>query len=336
MNREQEDMQFLGLYGVYKESFKIILSWRNIFSQITLTLVLPFSFIFLIHIQISHFLYRKIIHNIEEIIETPQGTPQYQNLSDMITSEYATFWLFKLVYFTFLFIFLLLSTSAVVYTIASFYTARDITFSKVMSVIPMVLKRLMVTFMCTIFAFLAYNAMAVFIFIVYALTIGVQSGGILGLVVIGILYLIGFVYLAVVWQLSSVVTVLEDSYGVEAMMMSNELIKGKMGLSLLIFLKLIVSFILVQFLFKKVEVVFVHGWRLSLVDRTAFGMLRFLMMSHLFIFGLVLQSVLYFVCKSYQYQNIDESDLLDDLEDYHGEYYEPLKAKDVHQEQSHV
>ncbi|CAL5203957.1 unnamed protein product [Lathyrus oleraceus] len=96
MDREQEENQFLGLFGIYKESNKIITSCSKTFSQIALTLILPLSFIFLIHIDVSNILFRKIMINTEEIIDTPQ----------------------------------------VVYTIASIYTARDVSFKTVMSVVP--------------------------------------------------------------------------------------------------------------------------------------------------------------------------------------------------------
>lgn len=332
MDREQEENQFLGLFGIYKESNKIITSCSKIFSQIALTLILPLSFIFLIHIDVSNILFRKIMINTDEIIDTPQGTPQHQKLSDIISSEWTTFLLFKLVYFTFLLIFSLLSTSAVVYTIASIYTARDVTFKTVMSVVPQVWKRLMVTFLCTFLAFSSYNIMAILVFIIWTLLVGYNSGVVVILIIIGILYFVGFLYLTVVWQLASVVTILEDCYGVEAMMKSNELIKGKMGLSIVIFLMLSVSIFGIQILFTKVVV---GGWGLSLVGRTVSGILCVVLLPHLFLFGLVIQTVLYFVCKSYHHQSIDKSALSDHLEVYHGEY-EVLKDKDVQLENYHV
>ncbi|WVZ18070.1 hypothetical protein V8G54_005392 [Vigna mungo] len=318
MDREQEEMQFLGFSGVYRESYKIIFAWRKIFSKITLTLILPLSFIFLVHIEVSNILFGKIIKNSQQMMETPQ--------------EWTTFILFKLIYFTFLLIFSLLSTSAVVYTIASIYTAREVTFSKVMTVVPKVWKRLMVTFLCTFAAFFVYNVMAVLVLIIWALTTGGRSGGVGLFVVLAIFYFAGFVYLTVVWNLASVVTVLEDSCGIGAMLKSNALIRGKMGLSVVIFLKLLVSFGLIQFLFKKTVV---HGWRLGSVDRTLYGIVCLVLFSQLYLFQLVIQTVLYFVCKSYHHQNIDKSALSDHLEVYHGEY-EPLKAKDVQMEESHV
>ncbi|XP_020204482.1 uncharacterized protein LOC109789856 [Cajanus cajan] len=327
MDREEEKMQLLGFFGVYKESYKLIFSWKKIFSQITLTLILPLSFIFLIHIQVSNTLFGKIAHDTEDLTETPRDTPQHQKLLDLISSDWSTFFLFKLVYFILLLIFSLLSTSAVVYTVASFYTAKEVSFNKVMSVVPRVWKRLMVTFLCTVAAFIVYNVVAGAVTLMLALTIGVRNVGAAILLVIAIFYLVGLVYLTVVWLLASVVTVLEDSYGYEAMMKSKELIKGNMGLSVMIVLKLNVSFFLIQFLFTMVVVNGGELFSLGSMDRTIYGIVCFLLLSHLFLLMLVIQTVLYFVCKSYHREIVDKSALSDHLEVY--ECYEPLKTKDV-------
>ncbi|KAF5446866.1 hypothetical protein F2P56_032463 [Juglans regia] len=131
MGMEQEGMQFLGIFGVYREAYKImIFSW--------------------------------IIHNEIVLDESKARTAKYNKLTDVLTSEWITFWLFKTAYFTFLLIFSLLSTSNVVYTIACIYTGLEVTFKKVMSVVPKVWKRLMVTFI----AFFVYNIMAFLIVII--------------------------------------------------------------------------------------------------------------------------------------------------------------------------
>ena len=332
MDREQEEMQFLGFFDIYKEASKIILSWRKIFTQITSTLILPLSFIFLIHMEISNLLFRKILINEIVMDETRRNTPQYNKLDRMISSELITLVLFKIAYFTLLLIFSLLSTSAVVYTIASIYTAKEVTFKRVMSVVPKVWKRLMLTFLCAFAAFFIYNIVTMLVMFLSIVTIGISSGGVVVLVLITILYFIGFVYLTVVWQLASVVTVLEDSWGIRAMAKSKELIKGKMVLSIFVFFTLVASFVSIRVLFK---VMVVDGWRVSSLDKTAYGVLCFLLLSCLFLFGLVLQTVLYFVCKSYHHENIDKSALADHLEGYRGEYV-PLTAKDVQLEQYQV
>ncbi|KAG6624330.1 hypothetical protein I3843_16G020700 [Carya illinoinensis] len=336
MDMEQEDMQFLGIFGVYREAYKIILSWRRILSQITLAFVIPLAFIYLVHMDVSDLLFSRIIHNEIVLDETRDGTPKYNKLSDVVTSEWITFWLFKAAYFTFLLIFSLLSTSAVVYTIACIYTGREVTFKKVMSVVPKVWKRLMVTFICTFIAFFVYNIVAFLITIAIAITLleflASDKYFIPTFIAVGILYLVGFVYMTIVWQLASVVTVLEDSYGVRAMLKSKALLKGKMLVATVIFFKLNISLAIIQIAFRKLVV---HGWRLGMASRLGYGIISLLLLFMLLLFGLVIQTVIYFVCKSYHHENIDKSTLSDHLEVYLGEYV-PLKAKDVQLEQFDV
>ncbi|XP_059630301.1 uncharacterized protein LOC132273352 [Cornus florida] len=135
--REEEEMKSLGLFGICTEAYKIILSGRKIFTQITLALILPLSVIFLAHVQVSELLMSRIIKDYQAVIEQPQaGTRGYEKLYTHLISEWTTFWLFKLSYTIFFLIFSLLSTLAVVYTIACVYTARKVTFKMVMSVVP--------------------------------------------------------------------------------------------------------------------------------------------------------------------------------------------------------
>ncbi|XP_057489933.1 uncharacterized protein LOC130775941 [Actinidia eriantha] len=333
MDREQEEMQFLGLFGIYAESYKIILSWRKLFSQITLALILPLSFIFLAHIEVSDLLVSKILHNELQLDHTPIGTKSYTNLSNLISSEWSYLWLFKFVYFTFLLVFSLLSTAAVVYAIAASYAGRDVTFAVVMSVVPKVWKKLMLTFLFAFFAFFAYNLVAALTLIISILTFGFSH---LGFVILGILlivYSIGFVYMTVIWQLASVVSVLEDFYGFKAMMKSKDLIKGKMWIAVVVFFKLNLSLLVIQVVFTSFVV---NGEAFGWLVRVGFGILCFLLLFKLFLFGLVIQTVIYFVCKSYHHENIDKSSLSDHLEVYLLAEYVPLKAKDVQLEQFDV
>lgn len=333
MDREQEDLQFLGLFGIYKESYKIILSWRKIFSQITLALIIPLSFIFLAHTEISHLLFRNIRQTEYALYKSHPGTSRYNRLSDLMSKELAYYWLFRVAYYIALLIFSLLSTSAVVYTIACIYTARDITFKKVMSIVPIVWKRLMVTFLCTFLCVFVYHI--VFIVSIYIILI---VGAVEGtnafapiLIILLILYVAGFIYMTIIWQLASVVTVLEESYGFKAMVKSKNLIKGKIWVVITIFFKLNFSFLCLQILFGRNVVHGYHSW--NMFQRALIGMLCLLLLFKLILFGLVFQTIIYFVCKSYHHENIDKSALSNHLEDiYLGEYV-LLKSKDVQLEQ---
>ena len=342
MDREQEEMQFLGLYGIYKEAYKIMNSWRRLLGQISLVLILPLSVIFLVHMEVSEVLLSKIHHNEIVLKDTRAGSPTYNKVSDVLSSEQTTYWLFKLAYFTIFLILSLLSTSAVVYTIACIYTGREVDFKKVMSVVPKVWKRLMATFLCSYLFFFVYNILAVTIYLfisifveilfIYIFGSGSTKANILIFWVSIILYLVGLVYMTIVWHLASVVTVLEDTFGFGAMIKSKALIRGNMVVAVLVFLTLNFSFAIIKILFENLVV---HGVSLGIVSRVGFGVLCLLLLFSLFLFGFVVQTVLYFVCKSYHHENIDKSALSDHLEVYLGEYV-PLKAKDVQLEQYHV
>ncbi|XP_022765891.1 uncharacterized protein LOC111310742 [Durio zibethinus] len=332
MDREQEEMQFIGFFGIYKESYKVIFAWRKIFSKIALSLILPLSFIYLVHMEVSSLFFRKIIHNEIELDHTRSGTPKYEKLSDLISDEWAYFWLFKAAYFTLVFIFSLLSTAAVVYTIACIYTARELTFKKVMSVVPKVWKRLMVTFLCIFVAMFFYHVLAIVLIFIWAISIGPSNLGVLVFFILMILYLAGLLYLTIIWHLASIVSVLEEAYGYQAMVKSKNLIKGKLWVAIAIFLTLNITLLVIQFGFQRLVV---HGSTLGMANRVVFAIICFLLLSKMFLFGLVIQTVIYFVCKSYHHENIDKSALSDHLEVYLGEYV-PLKGKDVQLEQYHV
>ncbi|KAL0369300.1 UNVERIFIED_CONTAM: hypothetical protein Scaly_1148900 [Sesamum calycinum] len=294
MDTEQEEMQFLGFFGIYSESYKLIFRWRKIFSQITLALILPLSFIFLAHQEASEILYWRIRHTRFRLHWTKAGTPKYHKLSDLVTSEWTEYLLLKAVYFVFLIVFSLLCTSAVVYTVASVYTSREVTLKKVLSVVPKVWKRLMVTFLCTFFAFCAYNAVFALTLYLWGATIADSTTGAVVFVIVLTLYAVGFVYMTIIWQLASVVSV-----GGRIRDQGHDQEQG-------------------------VFVVYGKG----ALPILGLGAVCLLLLSKLILFGLVVQTVIYFVCKSYHHENIDKSALSDHLEVYVGDYV-PLKGKDI-------
>ncbi|XP_021645022.2 uncharacterized protein LOC110638708 [Hevea brasiliensis] len=254
----------------------------------------------------------------------------YAKISHKISSEWTAFWLFKIAFFTFLLILSLLSTSAVVYTIACIYTSKPITFKKVMSVVPRVWKRLMVTFLWSFAIVFIYNVIAAAVFIFWLVLSGGNSVfGIAILVLLLLFYFSGFLYVTIVWHLASVVSVLEEIYGIKAMIKSKNLIKGKIGVAVALFILLGICFAGIQLLF---EVFVVLQWPQDLIIRIGMGIICFLLLFKVILFGLVIQAVLYFVCKSYHHENIDKSSLSSHLEAYLGEYV-PLKAANVQMEQ---
>ena len=57
MDTEQEKFQYLGFLGIFKEAFNITTSHKKIFTQITLSVILPLSFIYVSQNEISGFVF---------------------------------------------------------------------------------------------------------------------------------------------------------------------------------------------------------------------------------------------------------------------------------------
>uniref|UniRef100_A0A2P2JPF6 Uncharacterized protein MANES_02G173000 n=1 Tax=Rhizophora mucronata TaxID=61149 RepID=A0A2P2JPF6_RHIMU len=201
-----------------------------------------------------------------------------------------------------------------------------------MSVVPKVWKRLMITFLAMFLAFGAYNVVAFLVMIVCLFLFEVTNAPYLTLIILPVAYFLGLVYMSIVWHLATVVSVLEEACGFKAMTKTSALIKGKMWIAVIVFLKLILSFVVVLILFEKLVV---SGNSFGALERVAFGVICLLLLLKLFLFQLVIQTVIYFVCKSYHHENIDKSALSDHLEVYLGDYV-PLKSKDVQLEQYEV
>ncbi|XP_028793348.1 uncharacterized protein LOC114749048 [Neltuma alba] len=322
MKKEVEELQSLGVSGVFKESFNLIFTRPKIFTLISLYLLLPLSLIFLAHFHVSQLIFFNILHNQASLHRAPQDSQTRAILSDILFSQWTSFFLLKFAYFTFLLSLSLLSTSTVVYTVASIYASANVTFRKVMDVVSKVWSNLLITFNWNIALVFAYNVVSGLLFIFWLSVIGFDDS--LGLIIGGILfllYLIGFVYVTIIWHLASVISVLEDSHGRQAMTKGNELMKGKKGTSIVVSCVILLCFLGIQLGF---EIFVVIGLRVGREVRIGVAILGLICLLMVILLGLVVQTVLYFVCKSYHHEHVDKSSLAD----HHGDYV-PLRARYV-------
>ncbi|KAL1824773.1 hypothetical protein ACET3Z_011551 [Daucus carota] len=114
-----------------------------------------------------------------------------------------------------------------------------------------------------------------------------------------LIYLSGLVYLSFVCYLANVVSVLEDLYGFEAMLKSKYLIKGNTGLCAAIFVIQNLCFLGIHLGFKVTAMGEVSLW--GMISGV---LLWSMLMSLLILCGLVVQTIIYFICKSYHRENI--------------------------------
>lgn len=309
MDLPPDELQFLSATDILKESISIPKQSPKTFYLITLTLIFPLSFAILAHSLFTHPLITKI--------QDPYGSH---------TSQWEKLLIFQFCYLIFLFIFSLLSTAAIVFTVASIYTSKPVSFYSTLSAIPKCFKRLFITFLWVGLTMVVYNV--VFLGFVVLLIVAIDTRNLVlfffSLVVVFVLFLVVHVYITAVWHLASVISVLENVYGFAAMKKAFEILKGKAKMGSVLVFGYFVICGAINGLFGSIVV---HGgdYYYGVFSRIVVGGFLVGVLVIVNLVGLLVQSVFYYVCKSYHHQGIDKNALYDHLGGYLGEYV-PLKS----------
>ncbi|KAK4804550.1 hypothetical protein SAY86_004367 [Trapa natans] len=311
MDLAPEELQFLTLPDILRESTSIPKHSPRTFYLITLTLVFPLSFAVLAHSLFTHPLFVQL--------QYPSSDPAQTR------HEWTLLLTFQFLYFIFLFAFSLLSTAAVVFTVASLYTSKPVSFSNTISAIPRVFRRLLITFLWVSLLMTTYNVvfLAFLVLMIVAIDTHNLFLSLFSIIVIFLLYLVVHVYITALWHLASVVSVLEPIYGIAAMKKSYELLKGRTRMAAVLVFGYLIICGAINGIFGAVVV---HGGdNYGVFTRIVVGGILVGTLVIVNLVGLMVQSVFYYVCKSYHHQGIDKIALHEHLGGYLGEYV-PLKS----------
>ncbi|KFK31603.1 hypothetical protein AALP_AA6G134500 [Arabis alpina] len=312
MDLAAEELQFLTIGGILRESTTIPKFSPKTFYLITLTLIFPLSFAILAHSLFTH----PILDQLDQIPPSDQSQTNH---------EWTLLFVYQFIYIIFLFAFSLLSTAAVVFTVASLYTGKPVSFSSTMSAIPLVLKRLFITFLWVSLMMLVYNSVFLLFLVVLIIAIDIQSFilAVFSMVVIFVLFLGVHVYMTAWWHLASVVSVLEPIYGIAALKKSYELLNGRTNMACSMVFMYLATCGFIAGVFGSVVVR--GGDDFGLFTKITIGGFLVGVLVIVNLVGLLVQSVFYYVCKSFHHQAIDKSALHDHLGGYLGDYV-PLKS----------
>ncbi|PWA83335.1 hypothetical protein CTI12_AA172860 [Artemisia annua] len=327
MDQTQEQMKFLGTLGIFAQSFKTIFNSKKLFAGFTFTLAFPLALIFILHMDISS----RFFYGIEEnpyllIIGAFQSYRSYYQV-DVTHTVWLNYVLFKMIIITNIIIFSTLSTSVIVYTIASLYTGRDITFTKAFKVGNSAWRRLIITLLSMFLTLFAYNLLfSVVVFIFNAISEEDAHMSII-LIIISVPYAYWSLYLLTIWEIASVVSVLEDSCGLKAAIKSMDLMNGKKKVALR------VSFML--YLFMGV-VVFVYmtfyTYNNGALGKVWLGIITIIcgvMLVIGFLVIIIVQTMLYLVCKSHHQETIDLGSSSTYLDAYLSDAHPGYRAREV-------
>ncbi|XP_038885959.1 uncharacterized protein LOC120076262 [Benincasa hispida] len=289
MDVKHKEMQFLGTFEVFKETYKVINKNKKIFALAALCFIHPLN-IFL----------SSLMGTLNEIL---RNLHDYGNTSHLFSHNMSPFWPYDVLYITFIFGNSIISTAGVSHTVAALYTNQEPSINDTMNVVAKVWKRVLVTFICVLLVFLVYHIIAGFALYLIVLPLGKLDETTSG--VAFVFYFVGWLYLVVVFQLAGVVSVLEESYGFKALAKSRLLLKDKMASGTVIVLAIYFGF-------------GVFLWLKALVRKMLFTSSSIFMWMHVLgswsllllilvflLSWLVLETMFYFVCKSYHLESID-------------------------------
>lgn len=313
MDLQLEELESVTLADVVRESVSIPRSSPRTFALITLTLVFPLSFAILAHTLFTH----PILRHLQS--------------SSSSSGQWSLLFFYQFIYLLFLFTFSLLSTAAVVFTVASLYAAKPVSFRSTLAAIRPMLPRLLRTFLWVALIMVLYNlafALSVLLLLIATHSAVNSPSFILGLALVIVAFLAAHVYISALWHLASVVSVLEPLCGLEAMAKSRDLLRGRTRMAASFVAVYLGSCGLIGWAFRAVVVKGPDeegSAGAGTGTKVLIGGALVAVLVMLNLVGLLVQSVFYYVCKSYHHQQIDKSALYDHLGGYLGEYV-PLKS----------
>lgn len=298
-------MGFAGVVGICSEAVKILRSYTRHFLNMAGTLVLPLGIFLFSHSLASE----PLLHKLAKMGRNEQR----------MDAEFVGLYLVAVLYLIFVLALSLFATAAIVYSVACIYTGKGISYMRVIRVVPKVWSRLMNTFLWAHILLSFYYA--AFMTLLLALLLIQETSGVSMTVLMvpsALVFNVFLVHFNLVWSLASVVSVLEDTKGVSAMKRSNILIAGKRLAGFYLFCIYATCIIGMLGLFGGLA-------QRSKVGRLFLGVLLLVSWTAVTLVAIVIQSIFYFVCKSYHQESIDRSALSEKLDGYLGDYM-PLRG----------
>eukprot|EP01018_Ginkgo_biloba_P024545 Gb_05407 [translate_table: standard] len=250
--RNLDNFFILGSLGIGNESLRILLQNSSFFASIAVLLISPASAaIILSHMLLDRVLVPKIAVQIQAFGYASGFSDAHftkvihHKLAENIASYIACF--------PFVVTFSLFAKAAVVHTVAYIYSGNKPSVQRLMEALPTIWKRLVVTYMWVCLIVLGSNALVLLLMSAYINLLSVlgfsSKWAFLAALGGGIVYSIVFAHAMIVCNLANIVSVMEDCYGIDAVLRAKFLIRGRTQIALLMALITNLSMAFVESLF---------------------------------------------------------------------------------------
>ncbi|KAL6012300.1 hypothetical protein ACLOJK_002779 [Asimina triloba] len=218
----------LGLFGVLRESVNLPLRNRSLFLSIALFLLIPTSLFFLFNdFAIKPLIVSTVVSSYKMQASSPQS-PGFKKLADGITRNIGILISEEVLYVLLCSFISLAATIATVHASAMAYHGKDLTGKGLLVRIKQIWKQPVMTWLLVSLFNLGIFVLVLALMGFVVLTMKSFTSLAFVVVLVTILLLRFYVYMAVVWKLGIVASVLEDgSYGMGAIAKATELIRGR-------------------------------------------------------------------------------------------------------------
>ncbi|XP_028782703.1 uncharacterized protein LOC114738810 [Neltuma alba] len=237
---------FSGCVRILRESHSILLKNRSLMASISLLILLLHSFL----VSCKFFFLRLLIKDFAmketRLFFTSPESSQYTNLVSAMTEDVHLFaalaWFFVLV----LSMASLFSAATVVLASAITYGKENLSFRDLLPKVFKASKRLIITWFYVSVFDLGYLVLASISIFALAMNLASPQRPTTFVYVISIPVLAFLIFLAVVWNMSVVISVLEEKSGLEAIGKASQILKGLKGQGFLLNLVYTVIALIVQ------------------------------------------------------------------------------------------
>nr|XP_043639478.1 uncharacterized protein LOC122610564 [Erigeron canadensis] len=171
-----------------------------------------------------------------------------------------------------------------------------------MRVVPKVWKRLVTTFLSMFLCIFNYALLSSVVFFLWSAVFWETYLNI-GFLALDFLYCLIFIDLAIYWQIASVISVLENGPQDVIMTKANNLMKGKKKVALRISAIMYLFFAGIVLMY--MVFVFDDGPKMVLVWKIMIGIMCFVLLMITLLLMMVVQTMLYLVCKAHHGEVVD-------------------------------
>ncbi|XP_010258226.1 PREDICTED: uncharacterized protein LOC104598044 [Nelumbo nucifera] len=312
------DQQFhsMGALEILRETVRILRYNSPGFMMIAAVLICPVSAVVLSNVLVDHSILKRLSTRLLLVAKSsglpldPSIKQSCQRLSNMALS--AAFC------FPFYITLLLLSKSAIVYSVDCTYSRKKFNISKFFAFIVKIWKRPVSTYVWA--CMVIVGCLALFLLLMVAICNMFFMAGfpstllIYPAIMVGLVFSILFANAIIICNLAIVISVLEDVSGPQALLRSSVLIQGQTQVGLMIFLGSTMGMAFVEGLYEHRVKTLSYGDGSSRIWE---GPLLVIMYSFVVLMDSMMNAVFYFTCRS------------SSIEALEGEHHTPLEVMDV-------